>query len=156
MDIKELRETDDFSQLFHLSKLFFKEYSNTHEFFFQIDVLHEEQVINYFRNFIDQQNKKVFIANEGNKIVGYIAVYFKEQADFWKIKTVGDISGLMVNPEFRRKGIAKLLLEEAKRFLRENNVKYCTLFTSTNNYGALKFYEKCGFSPLHLNLLTKT
>jgi ribosomal protein S18 acetylase RimI-like enzyme len=151
--IRELLKTDNIDQLVILSKAFFYEYETYHDFFFRIDTLGEEDISNYFSSWIGADNKRAFIAVLQERIVGYITVYISEQANFWEIKKVGDISGFMVDKTMRRQGIGQELLESAMKFLKGKDIKHYTLFTSCNNDSALAFYKSYGMTPLYSHLL---
>lgn len=99
-----------------MSKDFFHEYKSYHEEFFKIDNLSDDDITDYFNRFIDVEDRRAFVAILDGKIVGYITVYIKSQPSFWKIKKVGEISGLMVHNDYRRKGIARQLLNKAVDF----------------------------------------
>jgi len=73
--------------------------------------------------------------------------------DVWKVRRVGHISGLMVDPEHRRERIGSHLLEEAKAFFRAQEVRYYTLYTAANNSEAIAFYESQGMEPLYTHLV---
>ena len=152
--IRILQRSDDLNDLILLSKKFFEEYEGNDDYF-KIDELSDEDITDYFDNFIDSENKKAFIAIENNQIIGYITAYIKDQPSFWKIKTIGDISGLMVDKDYRRMGIATQLLSNCKDFFKEKNVMYYTLFTSVNNVDGLEFYIKNGMEPLYTTLKGK-
>src|SRR5512146_458463 len=128
--IRALRREDDFHDLIALSRDFFQEYEAYHEDFFQIEQLDDSSVIDYFSRWLNDENGRTFIALVENRIAGYITVYVREQAPFWKVKKVGDISGLMVHKDFRRQGIAGQLLARARAFFAGHGVKYFTLFTA--------------------------
>ena len=117
------------------------------------DQLKDENILGYFTSFLDHEFRQAFIAMEAGRIVGYITVYVKDQADYWHVKRVGDISGLMIQKEYRRKGIAWKLLAKAREFFASQGVKYYTVFTAVENQGALDFYRKNGLVPLYSTLV---
>jgi ribosomal protein S18 acetylase RimI-like enzyme len=153
IEIRQLRKNDRLDDLITLSREFFEEYENHHEDFFKIDTLSERDIIDYFSNWINNENGRVFIALSEGKVVGYITVYIKQQSRFWKVKKVGDISGLMVHKAYRRKGIATQLLSKAKSFFWEKGVRYFTVFTAVENLGAIKFYERSGLQPIYTTMV---
>jgi len=153
IQIRTLRQEDDFHDLIALSRAFFQEYEAYHEEFFKIEQLDEDSILDYFSHWLNHENGQIFIALAENRIVGYITVYVREQAAFWKVKRVGDISGLMVHKDFRRQGIASLLLTQARVFFAERAVKYFTLFTAVENKAAIAFYERNGLVPLHTTMI---
>ena len=151
--IRALQREDNFHDLIALSQDFFREYEAYHEDLFEIEQLNDCSVVDYFSHWFNNENGKTFIALVENRIVGYITVYVREQAAFWKVKKVGNISGLMVHKDFRRKGIASQLLAHARAFFAERAVKYFTLFTAVENKAAIAFYERNGLVPLHTTML---
>jgi ribosomal protein S18 acetylase RimI-like enzyme len=151
--IRPLTKTDNLDDLIALSRTFFAEYEAHHADFFQIDRLENEDVRRYFSRWLDDENGESFIALAGERIVGYITIYVRPQASFWQVKQVGEISGLMVHPAYRRQGIAGQLLARAKGFFAEKGVRYFAVYTSVENRGALAFYERRGLQPLYTTLL---
>ncbi len=151
--IRALGQEDDFHDLIALSRDFFQEYEAYHEEFFKIELLDDEHIVDYFSRWLNDENGNTFIALAENRIVGYVTVYVREQATFWKVKKVGDISGLMVHKDYRRRGIASQLLARARAFFAEHGVKYFTLFTATENKAAIGFYERNGLVSLHTTLI---
>jgi ribosomal protein S18 acetylase RimI-like enzyme len=151
--IRPLRKDDSFEDLIELSNAFFEEYESFHKDFFNIDHLRDSDIVDYFSRWIDYPDGIAYIAVDDKKIIGYLTVYIKSQPAYWKIKKVGDISGLMVHKDYRGRGIGQRLLDEAKSFIKNKGVKYFTLFTSVENHHALKFYEKCGLTGLYTTML---
>ena len=156
IEIRSLRNDDGFDDLISLSRAFFAEYETHHKDFFTIDDLRDEDILSYFSDLQDNKNGDVIIALDGNRIVGYITIYIKPQADFWHIKKVGDISGLMVHPAYRRMGIASQLFTRAKDYFKRASVKYFMAFTAVKNRDAITFYKRNGLSPLYTTLIGDT
>jgi ribosomal protein S18 acetylase RimI-like enzyme len=151
--IRELKRDDNFEELIRLSRIFFEEYESHHVDFFKIDFLDCQHIINYFSRWIENEDGTTFIALEDGTIIGYITVYVQEQPDFWAVKQVGHISGLMVAPSHRRQGVAAMLYEASLAFFKEKKVRYFTVFTSVNNRDALRFYEKQKLKPIYTTLM---
>jgi ribosomal protein S18 acetylase RimI-like enzyme len=152
--IEELTTEEYFPELIELSKEFFYEYENNNKEFFEIDSINEMDIINYFRKFIGDKNKntKAFIALLDRKIIGYITFYIKDQPDYWVVKKIGDISGLMVNKNFRQNGIGTKLVMKAIEYFEQNGIKYYTVFTSINNANGISLYKRCGLKELQTTL----
>ena len=153
IEIHPLKIDDDFKDLIALSREFFMEYESHHVDFFKIDKLHDDDIIDYFSKWITHDDGETFIAVTGDVIVGYITVYVQSQAGFWKIKQVGNISGLMVHSAHRRKGIARQLLGKGKSFFKKKGVRYFTAFTAVGNRDAIRFYKKCGMTSLYTTMM---
>jgi ribosomal protein S18 acetylase RimI-like enzyme len=144
---------DDLDRLIVISRDFFEEYSAHHKEFFQIDELTAQDIRDYFSRFIDTEDGATFIATAHGKVVGYITVFVRTQASFWRIKRVGSISGLMVCRDYRRRGMATDLLGEARAFFRKRGIKYFTTYTAVANQAAMEFYERSGVVPLHTTFI---
>ncbi len=151
--IRELRAGDDLTAVLSLCKAFFAEYEGHHEDFFDTDALRDDQLSGRFLDSITSETSCTLVATADGVIVGYASIRVSDQPDFYRIKHVGRVSGLMVDPAFRRRGIATQLLVEAKRWFREQGVKYFTVFAATTNEPALCFYQRCGLKPLHTTLI---
>jgi len=152
-EIRSLREDDKLNDLISLSREFFKEYESLHEDFFKIDRLSDSDIVDYFSQWINNEDGETFIALTGGRIVGYITVYVRTQPSYWKIKKVGLISGLMVQKAYRRRGIAGQLLVKARAFFEKKAVRYFTVYTAVGNRGALEFYERSGLLPLYTTMM---
>jgi ribosomal protein S18 acetylase RimI-like enzyme len=77
----------------------------------------------------------------------------KEQAAYWQVKQVGEISGLMVRKKYRRLGIANQLFDRAKEFFTARDVKYYLVYTAVENQAALDFYKQNGMTPLYTTMI---
>jgi ribosomal protein S18 acetylase RimI-like enzyme len=141
-----------FSDIFELSNDFFYEYQNHNNDFFRISTINENDINNYFRSFIGNENKKAFVALNEDKIIGYITFYIKYQPNFYIIEKVGCISGLMVSKKFRNNGIGTELVKKSLEYFQNMNVKYYEVFTSVNNIKGISLYKKNGFKELYATL----
>ena len=154
--IRELTAEDDLSAVLSLCKAFFAEYATHHEEFFDTDDLRDKHLSERFLDSITSDNSSTIIALVDDAVVGYASIAVRDQPAFYKVKRVGRISGLMVKPAFRRRGIATALLTEAKRWFQEKGVEYFTAHTATANTAAVEFYRRGGMKPLHSTLIGKT
>lgn len=148
IETRSLTKDDKLDDLISLSREFFEEYESHHEGFFAIDVLRDDDIVNYFSSLLDNDNGEVIVALDQGRIVGYITVYVRKQAGYWKVKQIGDISGLMVQKAYRRRGIGRQLMDKAKSFFEKKGVKHFTVYTAVENRGAIEFYEQSGLQPL--------
>lgn len=147
--VRELKPEDDLAAVLALCKDFFDEYEQHHEEFFDTDNLDDDDISGRFLESMESDSSATIIALIDDTIVGYALIAIREQPQFYKIKKVGVISGLMVAREHRRKGIATQILAEVKDYFRRRGIKYFTLYTSAVNSEALEFYRKNGLVELH-------
>jgi len=153
MKIKRLRRGDQLVELFELSRQFFEEYALHDREFFKIDQLHQKDITEYFARFVDADDRAAFVSVADGQIIGYITVRVQPQPDYWQIKRVGCISGLMVHRDYRRRGIGRALLRRAIRFLAEKEIPYLTVYTAAGNQAAIEFYQRSGMAPLYTTML---
>jgi ribosomal protein S18 acetylase RimI-like enzyme len=156
IEIRDLKKGEDLGRLVPLSREFFREYQTCHPFFFKVGRIRKTDITGYFSRFLEGKERRAFVAWEGEETIGYVTVCVQKQPGYWKLKRVGHISGLMVHRDRRRRGVGRKLLQKAMRFLGESGIGHYTLFTSVNNYRALRFYWKCGLEKLHITMLGKT
>lgn len=151
--VRRLHGEQDFDELCGLSRVFFAEYEAHHGEFFKLDRLADGDVRAYFASFLDRDDRAAFVAVQDGRIAAYITLYVQEQPSYWRVRRVGHISGLMVEPESRRLGIASQLLVEAQRFFAAQGIEYYTVYTAVANDGAIGFYRARGLEPLYVHLL---
>ena len=91
-----------------------------------------------YATYLNNAKKVIFLAYVGDQIAGRIILRKN-----WNQYTY--IEDIAVDIKFRKMGIGKKLISEAKKWNLENKLKGIMLETQNNNVGACKFYEKCGF-----------
>ncbi|WP_294578719.1 GNAT family N-acetyltransferase [uncultured Thomasclavelia sp.] len=87
-------------------------------------------------------DKQVIVAafSLNNKHHGQNKVVWNENT-----KRVLYLDRLGVNINYANMGIGSLMLEKAKELAEENKMEYLRLFVVTDNYPAIKLYQKNGF-----------
>ena len=123
--IRAFQPEDDLSELIALSKDFFAEYAGHHPFF-AIGELRDQPIADYFASFLHSPDRVAFIALEEDVAVGYITVYVRAQEEYWLVRRVGHISGLMMRTDRRGRGIGRALMEAARDFFRERGATHYT------------------------------
>lgn len=101
-------------------------------------------VLDWYNKLYNNPDKVIFIAKENDEIIGYI--YVKVAFDESMIYKVSLIDALYVKEEYRFKGIATKLIEEAKNWTKENNIKQITINVIEKNDVAYMLYRKLGFN----------
>lgn len=106
--------------------------------------------IGYYKKLADGKYGKCYIAYIEGKPVGYVALAIKDFG-YRKSKYV-EIENIGVDPEYRSRGIGKLLIEETIKWAKEQ--KATKLFVSAywKNKSAINFYKKNGFYESGLEL----
>lgn len=89
------------------------------------------------------QNPDVFgsyIALLDGTMIGFLYV------QYYAWNQLAQIQGLAVDLNYRRQGIARLLVERAEVFARERKARGIYVDTPTSNAGGRRFYEAAGYS----------
>ena len=104
-----------------------------------------------FEGFHSANPEFFFVAEVGKRIVGF--VYGTESnppaetLDRWKSSKVGSIETLVVDEEYRRRGIATLLVGVLSNVFKRKGIDLVTLCVPAVEKAALKLYKKIGFKP---------
>lgn len=91
-----------------------------------------------YTTFIDNPQKVIFFADVDGKPGGQI-----KMIPWWN--KFAYVEELIVDTEFRGKGVGRALLERAIEWARHQSFPGITLETQDNNVPACKLYGKCGF-----------
>lgn len=136
-----------------LSRSFFDESADHHPQLFQIGELSDEQIVHYVSQFLEEDDRAAFVACRSGRIVGYVTAIVQTRPAYWSVRSVGHVSGLMVDRAYRRRGIGSQLLAQAEADFGERGARYYTLYTAVANEDALAFYRNRGMEPLYVHLV---
>ncbi|MEM1485220.1 ribosomal protein S18-alanine N-acetyltransferase [Oscillospiraceae bacterium PP1C4] len=85
-----------------------------------------------------QNPNGVFLtAMEDETLAGYVGMH--------RVLDEGYIANVAVDENYRRRGVATMLLEELLAFARQNKLGFLTLEVREGNIPAIAFYSKMGF-----------
>lgn len=122
-------------QLWDTEKVFF---SNLKDDYFA-----DEQAKSLLLNNILKRKSHFLVAEENNKIIGYIYGYVS-RADLYK-KKVGYIDQIVVDEEYRRQGICNKLMDSFTEIMKKYGCGYIELNAFKQNIPAVECYKKYGF-----------
>lgn len=91
----------------------------------------------FFKEVQDNKFAYYTVAERNGEIVGY--------AGLWHIVNEGHITNIAVHPDYRRQGIAQMLLDDQFRLAREREMIGVTLEVRVHNERAQRLYTKNGF-----------
>ncbi len=89
----------------------------------------------------------LLVAEDMGKIVGFIKADIRERL-FYSPSVEGAIVDFYIMPEYRRKGLGRMMLEKTIGILRERGAQLITAEFPTQNQIAINFYNKMGFRSL--------
>lgn len=79
----------------------------------------------------------VIVNKDNGKLVGVTVLI--------KSKDVFEIKNVSVHDDYRGKGIAKAMINEAMRLAKKSGAKVIEVGTGNSSLSQLEFYQKCGF-----------
>ena len=94
-----------------------------------------------YEEIFEKINSEIFVAKIENKVVGMASIFIEQKLLRFGGK-VGHIEDVVVDSDFRGKGIGKKLLEHCISVAKENNCYKVILDCDIDNSN---FYNKCGF-----------
>ena len=94
---------------------------------------------------IEKNNIKYFIAKDNKKIIGSCFICIIPNLTH-NGEYIGFIENVIVDENYRKKGIGKKLIEMAIEYAKESNCYKVTLQSGITRKNAHKFYEKIGFN----------
>ncbi len=95
----------------------------------------------------------LFVAKEGDKVVGMCTLqFFISTAEGGKVALLED---LVVDKDWRGRGIGTALLKTAEQYCQKNAVSRITLLADKDNHAALNFYKKHHLQETNLIALKK-
>ena len=90
------------------------------------------------------ENELIFVAVYDHKAIGFICGQLYSSICYANSLQC-EITELFVREEYRRKGIAAMLIKHLELEFIKNNVHEIIVKTGKNNFNAQKLYEKCGY-----------
>jgi ribosomal protein S18 acetylase RimI-like enzyme len=93
----------------------------------------------------DDPLTRAFVAEVDGKVVGYLlGAVIDLQSDLFEYENTGFIADVYVDPEYRRQGIARRLVETISEWLAEEGVRHVEWQVATANADGIRFWEALG------------
>ncbi len=115
------------------------------DYYKENDVIEEDYIRNRINYFLE--DNMIAIAEDNGNIIGHNFIQIKENPNLG----VAEFEAVNVNDKYRGKGIGSELIRKSVEFAKEYFEKINTkprclyLMTRSNNFRAIKVYEKAGF-----------
>lgn len=94
---------------------------------------------------LENPNLFVYAALARGRYVGWISLIYMPKIGKWNGHGHIYVDELWVEPSFRRKGIAKALMQKADKLKTELNAAGIRLYVNVQNPTAQKLYQDCGY-----------
>lgn len=128
-------ELKDIPQLVNLGKQLFDLHLEFDSAYYQIEDNFSEHFDEWIKNQIANPSSLLLIAeNETDQsIAGFISGFMKSLYPWFKTKTVGHISYLIIDPKFRKLGVGKMLMTAAENWFKQKNITYIEVYVEEKN-----------------------
>lgn len=140
---------DDVNKIQHLNNELFKLEKENYDSTLVSDWPLTEEGRLYFEDLIE--NHFVIVATLNEEIVAYLAGSINDKGSYEEIQ-YGEINNMLVTDKCRGLGIGKLLVDEFKKYCKENNIENLKVEASAKNINAINFYQKNGFGNFNVTL----
>lgn len=90
-----------------------------------------------FRGLLRRSDADLFVVETAGVVAGY--------AVFWSVLDQGELGNVAVSPEWRRRGLARRLLDAVFARARERRIREVFLEVRVSNLGAQDLYRRYGF-----------
>jgi GNAT superfamily N-acetyltransferase len=109
----------------------------------------KSEKIHYYnlREMLTLAHVQVLVAEVENNIVGSGYARIEKAKPYLKHDVHAYLGFMYVQPEYRGKGINKMIIEALHNWARTQNVSELRLDVYFNNLSAIRAYEKIGFTP---------
>ncbi|MEW6412530.1 MAG: ribosomal protein S18-alanine N-acetyltransferase [Candidatus Zixiibacteriota bacterium] len=94
-----------------------------------------------FKQQVTEKDWGGLVAESDGMVIGYACYYM--------VAGEAHLTNIGVEPNYRRKSVAKQLLDNILQFVADNECEYIFLEVRPSNSGAITFYEKFGFDVLY-------
>ncbi len=112
-------------------------------------LLAEIESIYFKRCVVGELDYAVWVAEASNgKLAGFIEVSLRPEALECKSKPVGYIESLGVDADWRRKGIARTLVDRGQDWVTQKDCREFYVDTGPTYVGAIAFYLQYGFEEI--------
>lgn len=90
------------------------------------------------------QDSVIFVATDADQIAGFTQLY--PSFSSVSMRRIWILNDLFVQPNYRRQGIARLLLNAAEHYARQTGAVRIALSTQISNTSAQALYESLGYT----------
>lgn len=136
---------EDLKRIQELNLMLFTKEHEEFDGLLDLDWTFGERGESYFRESLTKKDHCAFVAEEDEKIIGYLTGGLATGEDFRKLPKMAELESIFVLEEYRLKGIGKKLYLELVKWAKENDVKRMKVQADPRNEKGISYYEKMGF-----------
>lgn len=113
----------------------------------------EKRYEKWLTRLANQERSVFLVADNQRQLVAFITATVEQEIPIYRTKEFAFIHDLWVEPEYRQQGIAKQILEQTIKRLRQIGVEQIRLDTAAANEAARKLFTSCGFRVSTMEML---
>lgn len=106
----------------------------------------------YFKKQLTQVDRIIFVAKEGDKVIGYIAGVSKMDHSLCDQPTIVELDNMLVMDDYRGQGIGSELVKKLKDWAKEKDAARMIVLANHKNDKGINFYKKHGFEDYLVEL----
>ncbi len=99
----------------------------------------------YVEHSIRSRKCRVFVADTGEKLAGFVICEIERIEDPYLFRKRGSVYDIFVHPDFRRQGIATMMVKEALKWFKHERLRRVELIVLKNNEYGEGFWRALGF-----------
>lgn len=107
----------------------------------------EDKFAAFIGSLLGKENYLVAVAEEEGKLAGYVVAHVSQTPEVFVLRRRMYVQDMVVDPEYRRQGVARKLMDLVLDFAKNRQVEKIDLLVAVQNEDANKFWQKMGFHP---------
>lgn len=105
------------------------------------------RMVDFLSGRMMQAASGVFVAEYDHTVIGYCLITVAQYPPVFAEREFGSIVDLAVTASYRRQGVGQALVEAARRWFAERQIRRIEVRVATANECSLPFWRKMGFTP---------
>lgn len=123
--------------------------------YYQISLNSEEEISCYLKKRINDDDFKIYVAENNNKLIGYVMGWITERPPIYEKRKVGYLSNIFVDEIFRNQHIGKLLYQKLEEWFKMNIVDFIEIKADLRNKDTVEAFRHFGFTDLSITFYKK-
>jgi ribosomal protein S18 acetylase RimI-like enzyme len=111
-----------------------------------------EKYLQFVAGSLDAEGRVLLVAEIEGRVVGFTHGMLTGAPPPMRPRRIGSVTDLVVDPEFRRRGIGRVLVEGLRKWFAERGADEMRLSAAVANPDGIAFWRALGYEPLTYGL----